>query len=1038
MTEGKLTIVRSSAGSGKTYTLVLYYLRIALMQPESFNEILAITFTNKATEEMKSRLIKALKSLSEGSEEKMAETLSLMTGMNSEEIKSRSRHLLQLMLHRYSSLAVMTIDSFFYRLLRPVARELGLSLNREIELDTDRVASEVKQNLMMDAGRDKETTAWLQQFIADKMDDSQNWNIEKELSKLIKEIIEDSNDIFDANEKPVDFKLVNELRNIRKQFQNELKEISRKFLQTLDAHQIAIDDIKGKGKGVISWFLKILKDNFDKKNINKTVEKSLADPAEWASKTHDRAEQIIHLAETQLLPLLKKSVDYFVENHSKYITATAVLEMIFVAGLSDKIKEKLAAYRDEEEILLLPDINRIISGALSINDTNFIFEKSGSRFRHFLIDEFQDTSFIQWKNLLPLLENGLSSGGQVLIVGDAKQSIYRWRGGRMELLLNGINRHLHHFDEITEEKNLAVNYRSAPEIIDFNNLFFTEVSKLQKSLVSGKTEEFPLAYGDGKISQQVKQGNALNGYAELRLLKENKNGDKSKKLKEDKRVELMQLTFDRIKRALADGFTEKDISILTRGKKEASLMASFLFENGISKVISPESLKASSSDKVQLLIHCMKMLVSDDDISRAGVLYFYCRISGNQISHEEVFSVVKNEQVFYRAIPAELFQEFHLLRTIPLTDLTEHLIRIFDLQTDVFLLRLQDAILEFNYSESGGLYHFIQWWDEHESNITIMLPENADAIRIMTIHKSKGLQFPIVIVPFTDWELNPRHESVIWADTDQQPYSDYGKFPVRMKKQLADSYFSDDFYKETDLSMLDNINLLYVAFTRAELRLHVFGFSDKPDYQTAAGLIHTVLLQPEFADQLQTAEEGCLLTSGEMKQTESSTVKEESLLLKNFISQPWRNKITLALNKNMISVNDEPGALQGLKFHQMMSEIILEENVDSVLRKFQADNELTAAIEHLLKQCRSMEWFTGKFEIKTECPLLLPDGSVLRPDRLMIENNKITILDYKTGEPDKKHEEQLQRYAKTLSEAGYEVEGCFIYYTKTSALKKAG
>ncbi|MBL7929579.1 MAG: UvrD-helicase domain-containing protein [Bacteroidia bacterium] len=1036
MTEGKLTIVRSSAGSGKTYTLVLYYLRIALMKPESFNEILAITFTNKATQEMKARLIKALKSLSEGSEDKMAETLDSMTGLNSEEIKSRSRHLLQLILHRYSGLAVMTIDSFFYRLIRPVARELGISLNREIELDTGRVSTEVKQRLMLEAGADAETTLWLEQFINDKMSEKENWNIDREITKQVTEIINDSGEIFAENQKPVDFALVNELRKIRKQYQNRLKEISKKFFEVLQQHQLTATDLKGKDRGVANWFIKILNSDFKKENRNKTVDKCLENAEEWVTKTHERAELIQLLAEEHFIPLLNESVHFFEEGWEAYITATAVLEMIFVAGLAGKIKTKLAEYRDDEEILLLPDINRIIAGALSINDTNFVFEKTGNRFRHFLIDEFQDTSLIQWKNLLPLIENGLSSGGNVLIVGDAKQSIYRWRGGRMELLLKGINRQLDHYEEITDEKSLAVNYRSAPEIVELNNRFFTEVSKLRADLVSEQMDEFPLAYSDGKIEQEVREGNTMKGYAEIRLIKKNKDGDK--KNKEDKRTELMTLMLERIRQALADGFTEKDMAILTREKKDATLIASFLFENGMTQVLSPESLRASSSDKVQLLIHSMKLLLADDDITRAACLYFFQRIHGHEISHNEIFGRVKMQDEFFKALPAEFLQEFHLLHTIPLADLAEHIIRIFKLPTDVFVLRFQDAILEFNSKDNGNLYDFIQWWEENEQQITITLPENANAIRIMTIHKSKGLQFPVVLIPFTDWQLKPKHESVIWTASDKVPFSEYGKFPVLMKSQLSNSYFKDDYQRELDLTMLDNINLLYVAFTRAEMRLHVFGFSDKPDYNTAAGMITTVMHRPEFANQLQNSDVELLLESGTLRKPEWVKDKAESLQLSDFISQPWRNRISLALNKNLISVNDEPGALQGLKFHQIMSEIIFEHEAEAIIKKYGTEAELKIVIENLLKQCREMQWFNGKYQIKTEQPLLLPDGAVLRPDRLMIDKNKITILDYKTGEPNEKHDEQLLSYAKVLTEAGYEVEGCFLYYTITSLLKKAG
>jgi ATP-dependent exoDNAse (exonuclease V) beta subunit len=1038
MSAGNLTIVRSSAGSGKTYTLVLYYLRIALMKPESFDEILAITFTNKATEEMKARLIKALQSLGQGRDLQLTDSLAAMTGLSKDEIAVRSLKLLQLILHRYSGLSVMTIDSFFYGLIRPVARELGLSLNRELELDTQRVAEEIKQKLMMDAGIDNEATRWMEQFIHHKMSEKESWNIDKEITGQVKEIIHDSGEIFSEGKKPVDFALVHELRKIRKQFTGRLREIGLKFFEIADQYHLTIADFKGKERGVGKWFHRLKEGNLSLENLNNSVRKSLVFATEWATQSHPRAVQIIQLAETQFIPLLKESVVFFERHWEEYVTAGAVLEMIYVAGLAGKIQNRLAGYRDEEEILLLPDINRIIAGALSLNDTHFVFEKTGNRFRHFLIDEFQDTSLLQWKNLLPLIENGLSSGGHVLIVGDAKQSIYRWRGGTMQLLLNGINRQLSHYEEITEEKNLTVNYRSAPEIIELNNRFFSEVSQLQKALVSEQLDEFPLAYSDGKTAQEVRKGNTLKGFAEIRLLKKRQNEANEKKSTREKRLELMKLMLNNINRALADGFSEKDIAILTRNGKDAAEIASFLFENGFTRVISPESLRASASGKVQLLIHLMKLLVADDFITRAGCLYFFHRVRAQAIHHQTVFGTVKDDRMFFNALPSEFHNQIPLLRTLPLADLAEHLIRIFNVPPDVFVLRFQDAILEFNAKDNGSLSQFISWWEEHEPELTITLPDSANAIRVMTIHKSKGLQFPVVLIPFADWKLIPRPDNILWAETEKPPFSEYGKFPVQLKKQLAESFFKDDYQRELDLTMLDNINLLYVAFTRPEWRLHVSAFTDKADSLSAAGLIQTVLLRPAFKNQLQEREDEWLLQSGSLHKPELLNKQDETFMLSGFVSQPWRNRITLALNKNRISVGDEPGALQGLKFHQIMSEIIFEKDAGIILKKYGAeeDEELKTAIDKLLKQCRQMQWFTGKYQVKTEYPLLMPDGSVLRPDRLMLEQNKISLLDYKTGEEHEKHVEQLHNYSKALKEAGYEVEGCFLYYTQTATLKK--
>lgn len=1029
--EARLIIVRSSAGSGKTYTLVLHYLRIALMKPEAFDEILAITFTNKATGEMKERIIKALKSLSDGNEKFLAETLSELTGLSPEEIKWRSDKLLKLILHRYTRLAVMTIDSFFYRLIRPVARELGISLNREVELDTGRVVADIKQSLIMDAGKDDETTRWLEQFIIARMEENSSWNIDRDLTRQIEEIINDRNENFVEGSKAIDKELVDELKKIRNRFSQNLSNYSQKFFSLLSQHNLSTDDLKGKSRGVAGWFMKLDRGNYDFEKEKLSVEKYLESPEEWAIKNHQHKDEIVRLAERELIPLLKEVIDFLKSEWESYATATAVLQKIYVAALAEKIRAKLIRYRDEHEILLLPDINRIIAGALSINETNFVFEKTGNRFRHFLIDEFQDTALLQWKNLLPLVENGLSSGGQTLIVGDAKQSIYRWRGGKMELLLHGVKNDLGRYYDFMHEKNLSVNYRSAPEIIEFNNRFFSLIN--EENIVRVQEKVFSQAYMEGQITQQSNK--STKGFVEIKLLN-NLKDDKQKKTQ--KRETLMNLMLDRIRQALNDGYTERDIAILTRTTEEASLIASFLIENNITRVLSPESLHAAASDKVQLLIHAMKLLLNNHELHRAACLYFYQRVTGRQPCHENSFGMAAEQQDFFNAMPAEFLNEMRLLLNLPLVDLAEHLIRIFSLRSDVFVIRFQDAILEFNEKEGGNLYAFMNWWEEHQEEISITLPESANAIRIMTIHKAKGLQFPVVFIPFADWQLRPKNDSVIWAACDNPPYAGYGKFPLKVIKLLGESYFKEEYQKEIDLTLIDNINLLYVAFTRAESRLHVFGFI--PDKNsTVAGLIKSVLNHSPFAEMAQTNDSEIYFETGQMLQNGQRRTEAGLSAMNEFISQPWRNRITLALNKNLISVNDEPGAMQGLKFHQIMSEIILESDVEPTLKKYHAeqDTELKTVINKLLMQCRELNWFSGRYSVKTECPLLLPDGSVLRPDRLMLDENKIILLDYKTGNESEKHFDQVRNYAKVLQEAGYETQGCFIYYTQTGVLKKA-
>ncbi len=1038
MNPARLTLVRASAGSGKTYALVLHYLRIALMQPAAFNEILAITFTNKATQEMKSRIIEALHQLSQNKRPDLITLLMDLTRLNADEIILRARQLLAMILHRYTDLAVMTIDSFFYRLIRTVSRELGISLNRTVELDTDTVINEVKHSLIMEVGLNKMTTHWLEQLIESKMETKESWHIDSDLSRQIKELLANSEKPFHENKKNIDWSLINQIKNIRNQYEQKQQQLCDRFFQLLKENDLEPADLAhGKG-GVAGWFIKMKNGIFNMDDPGKRIVACLDDAGNWAPRSSPHYHKITGLARKHLIPLLQTSVQWMQQNRKAYNTARAVMEIIFLAGLAGEIERKLKEYRDEKEILLLSDVDRLVQGALSINNTFFVYEKAGNRFRHFLIDEFQDTSLMQWKNLLPLLENGLSQGGHVFLVGDAKQSIYRWRGGRMELLLNGIQRDLHQFLPLMKEENLSVNFRSTPAIVHFNNQFFTELSQLCNQHITSNLNFIRQIYGKEHFEQKPHQEKGTTGYVKI-CLHEDASSDADKLNKSDKRALLLEHLWQQIQQVLKAGFTPGDIAILIRKGEEASLITAFLVDKGFTFFSSPVSLRVCESDAVQLLIHAMKLLQQDDPLIRVTCLHFLNRISHSESSHTTFISA-KNDIAFKDSMPATFIEKRDLLKTLPLVDMVEALIRIFSLPADIYLLRFQDAVLDFVQKEGHNLSRFLQWWDIHANTISIILPAHSDAIRIMTIHKSKGLEFPVVMIPFADWELTPHADDILWAATDMFPYKDYGMFPLPMKKMLADSFFGDEYHLAHDMTLLDNINLLYVAFTRPRQYLYVSAAVAQPGFNNVAGLLQAVLMRPAFAEDLKKDNGVIRYETGEstIQITESGKISIEEPV-PEIISQPWTHRLVLVVNTDRISVKDEPGAQQGLLFHKIMAEVITEDQLSEVLTKYQIGKEdaLFSIIERLLKRCRQHRWFSGDYHVKTECPLLLPDGSVLRPDRLMFSDDHVIILDYKTGDQSADHTQQLYRYAGVLTQAGFSVDKMFLYYTRTDTLQQA-
>jgi ATP-dependent exoDNAse (exonuclease V) beta subunit len=1038
MSQTRLTIVQASAGSGKTYALVLHYLQIALMQPAAFNEILAITFTNKATQEMKSRIIEALHQLSRGERQDLIASLKDLTRLNADEIIHRSGQLLAMILHRYSDLAVMTIDSFFYRLIRTISRELGIALNRTVELDTDTVIQEVKHALIMEVGVNEMTTRWLEQLVASKMETKESWHIDSDLSRQIKEILASSENFFGENKKAIDWSLINQIKNIRKQYEQKQQELADRFFQVLTENNLQPSDLAhGKGGGA-GWFMKIKNGEFVMDNPGKRVSECLTDARHWTSRHSPHHHRIIDLARKYFIPLLQSSVEWMQQNRTSYVTATAVLEVIYLAGLAAVIERKLKEYRDEKEILLLSDVDRLVRGALTINDTFFIYEKAGNRFRHFLIDEFQDTSLMQWNNLLPLLVNGLSQDGQVFIVGDAKQSIYRWRGGRMELLLNGIQRDLNLFLPLMKEEKLTINFRSAPEIVYFNNRFFTELSQLCSEQITSDLNFIGQVYGKEHFEQKPYEMNTTTGYVKICLYEET-SGSSDRLNKAEKRNLLLEHLWQQMQQVLNAGFKPGDIAILIRQGEDASLITSFLIEKGFTAFSSPLSLRICESDAVQLLVHAMKLLQKDDPLTRATCLHFFNRIRHMESSHFTFISAHDNS-TFNNSLPVEFTEQTEQLKSLPLVDLVETLIRLFSLSADIYLLRFQDALLEFVQKESHHLTRFLQWWDVHADTISIILPAHTDAVRIMTIHKAKGLEFPVVMIPFADWDLTPHPDDILWAATEHPPYKDYGMFPLGMRKMLSDSFFADEYRLAQDMTLLDNINLMYVAFTRPRQHLYVSAVVSQPGFKNAAGLLQTVLTRAAFARHLKKENGNIQYEIGEIVECVTATGRTSVVeAVPEIISQPWSHRLLLAINPNRISVNDEPGAMQGLLFHQIMAEIITEDQLDVVLKKYQIGKEdpLYGIIERLLTRCRQYRWFSGVYDVKTECPLLLADGSVLRPDRLMISNDRVIILDYKTGEQSADHLQQLYRYAGVLTQAGFSVEKMFLYYTRTDTLQQA-
>ncbi|HMT28415.1 MAG TPA: 3'-5' exonuclease, partial [Bacteroidia bacterium] len=735
----------------------------------------------------------------------------------------------------------------------------------------------------------------------------------------------------------------------------------------------------------------------------------------------------------------------------RYIGAESVLATAYVAGIIGALDEKLRIFRDENEMVLLSDTNLILSKAISGQDAPFIYEKSGNRFSHFMLDEFQDTSDFQWQNLSPLIQNAIGSGNYTLIVGDAKQSIYRWRGGNMQLLLNGIREQFKAFQSITSNLRLESNYRSREVVVTFNNRFFS----LAPSVMDLSVEPGSLAsaYEKTDLEQEWKKGKTGDGYVKINFFESgNESIDvetgeitDSGEWKESACTESL-LTLQKLFQA---GYEPGDIAFLTRQNSEAKEITSFLLNNGIEKIISPDSMQLHQSPKILFLINLLTFINDPiDNLALAHITYYWqaiCNPKENLVL-DDIFCESRKTKLQF--LPEAYRNRLIEFRKIPLYETVEELTGIFELNNtpEAFLQRFLDVVMEYSAKNPANINDFLEWWEENQEkdNCSVIVPSGENAIRVMSIHKSKGLQFPVVIIPFADWRLGPKPNETIWVSNDQVPFNSAPAHPVQMAKKLELSVFADQYQNEVLLNYIDNLNMLYVAATRAEAQLYVF--SKKPKEQkeikinfTGKLIYYTLYRDSEWASQF-TERDSATFELGSFSSPfrKKSVSYKEGQNLTKWISVPWKGRLQMLISKKKISFYDPepPETLYGTLFHTIAAEITTSTNplllVDKYIKSGMADEiikeRLVKDLNYLLLTAGKSGWLDETAEIVNETEILLEDGSILRPDRMVLKGNEAIIIDYKTGVEEKFHAKQLEQYAAVLNRMGYSKIKMVIVY----------
>ncbi|MCF8406047.1 MAG: UvrD-helicase domain-containing protein [Bacteroidales bacterium] len=1058
------TVYNSSAGSGKTFTLVTEYLSLALSDNGKFRQILAITFTNKAAQEMKHRVLLALKEIAElnkfpssGSVKYLLPILEKNTGLDHNEIQQRAERLLSQILHSYDDFAVSTIDSFVHRVIKSFSFDLKIPMNFEVELDTDSLLRKSIDILISKVGSEDKLTSFLVNYIKSQTEEDKSWNIENDLLSASKMLMLEDGQIHIENLKSLslsDFsEIIQKTHSLVREFEHKITDQAKAAWALILSENIPIDSFYQGKQGIGTYFKNLANGLLNKTEPNSYVEKTVSQDKWFAGKIDQVDQASISKNKDKLLQYFITIQDIAKDGFAKYISYNEILKNLYPLAILNEIEKVIAEYKAENDILLIAEFNKRIASIVLNESVPFIYERIGEKFKHYLIDEFQDTSILQWQNFLPLIENSLSEGYFNLIVGDGKQAIYRWRNGEVEqfIALPQIYKNNGSISQQQQEAALARNYkakvlsynfRSKNQIIDFNNSFFDFAKQklsiphqkiyqdsIQKSISSFKDGFIQIDFHDNKSSSQT--------FSEFNL--------------ENIKRTILSL-FD-------EGFQPKDVAILCRSNHHASQIAQHLLSNKI-EVLSSESLLISSSPEVRLLVAMIQLIINpDDQISKTLVCNW---LEDNGKSNKQLNDHLLNSgtvQIFNKAdrdCHPDFFSYLHdigypvhisSILSKSLYETVEDLARTFDLLStpNAYLLFFLDAVQQQTGTGKANIHNFLEWWDSKKAKLSIIVPEGVNAVKIMTIHKSKGLEFPVVIYPFAN-EKPGNSKDTLWADISALSLNDLKSGILNKSSQLEKSVFNHIYEEETSKSYLDLINILYVVLTRASDRIYIQTQTPAPNSKTN---LSVPILFKGYLKEKGLWQEGQSTYQFGTKTLIDSPVEgqlESNYQLDQIISESWKGKVLLSLQAPRYWDIDDPDkdSNWGTLLHSILAEIYLYEDINHVLTKYYNSGIISAMERETLGKkltgFMSLDtvkpYFLENITSINEPELIAPDGNVYRPDRIVIKENMISVIDYKTGKYSPNHENQVKQYMNLIKKMkSIDVEGILIYINDTKPVK---
>ena len=1020
-------IYNASAGSGKTHALTKEYLKIILSRPGSFGQILAITFTNKAVNEMKERILKSLHEFSTVNTMEEASVLfaDLMNELDIdlEVLRDKAKRTLKDILHNYGFFDVSTIDKFTHRLIRTFAKDLKIAQNFEVILDSDLLLGEAVDNLLEKVGRDQALTKVLMDFALEKIDDDRSWDVSFDLNKIGKLLFNETHAEhlkLLKNKSLTDFEeLITVISKRIRHCKQHLTENAANALLLIQDNGLLVTDFKSGyfpkfmmkiERGDLGFdFGAVWKQNFETEPL-------------YTKTSPEDIKTLLDSLHPQFVIIFNKIRETF---HRLQFLVNMYKNLVPLTVLN-ALQKEVKNIQEEKGQLSISEFNTIISNEIKNQPAPFIYERLGEKYRHYFIDEFQDTSELQWNNLIPLIGNALESEdnqgnkGSLFLVGDAKQAIYRWRGGKVEQLLSLVDKKTNPFVVSPKTYELPSNYRSHEEIIRFNNDFFTMTSPLLNNQLYHELFE--------KGTQQ-RANKKKGGLVQISFLEETEGQD----------FDLLNCeeVLKTIHAILHEAYSYNDIAILVRDNKHGAILADFLSEMKV-PVISPDSLLIANNKKVLFLIDLLYYSNNQDDLEASYNILYY--LSGEyENKHALISAHLEDLEIFL--MKTYNFNISHL-NQISVFDGLELAIRQFKLieGSDAYLTFLLDIVLEVEQKEGAGLHTFLSYWEKNKDKHSIAAPGDMNAIKVMSIHKSKGLEFPIVIFPYANSNIYKEIDPKMWIPVDPSTFREFKEVLISKKKEVV--AYSEEvataFAEEQHKLELDAFNILYVALTRAEIGLYIITQKEnasiksnrKSHYSDVfvhflkgknlwndVDLVYTFgTLSPKVPSKKGTTIEKSIQYQYSQKESPNFDIMTKAGLL-------WDTEQEAALSKGNL-IHHIMGLIETT---QDIEQVFVDLEQKGLINKAEIDS-LKSKIAAVIHHNDLKKYYSKEVEIIIEKEIISEKGEILRPDRIILDGNRATIIDYKTGKKSTSYLQQLNSYAVALETMGYIIENKIIAY----------